>query len=61
MHIAAAFRINMDKAAYVVDALGEKKANPNLQDKYGRWPFRDSGGLSGKFVVNTQTFLDCVH
>lgn len=38
MHIAAAFRINMDKAAYVVDALGEKKANPNLQDKYGRTP-----------------------
>lgn len=38
MHIAAAFRINMDKAAYVVDALGEKNANPNLQDKYGRTP-----------------------
>lgn len=38
MHIAAAFRTNLDKAAYVVDALGEKKANPNLQDKHGRTP-----------------------
>ena len=38
MHIAAAFRAHQKEAAYVVDALGEKKANPNLRDKYGRTP-----------------------
>ncbi|MCI7644612.1 MAG: ankyrin repeat domain-containing protein [Lentisphaeria bacterium] len=38
MHIAAAFRAHQAEATYIIDALGEKKANPNLQDKYGRTP-----------------------
>lgn len=38
MHIAAAFRAHQQEASYVVDVLGKKKANPNLQDKYGRTP-----------------------